>query len=244
MRLQGKTSIVTGAGSGIGRAIAETFAREGARVITVGRSAAALEKARQAAGELAKRLQPRPADVSDRAAVRELVGEVERDLGKIDILVNNAGINVPRRALRELAAEDFDSMVEINLTGAFNMIQAVLPGMRARGDGLIINVSSTAGVRAATVAGAGYAASKYGLSALSLSIGLEEGENGIRACLICPGEVNTPILDRRPAVPSPEQRARMLQPEDVAQAALLAATLHPRATIPQLIITPAIQKFS
>jgi NAD(P)-dependent dehydrogenase (short-subunit alcohol dehydrogenase family) len=108
---------------------------------------------------------------------------------------------------------------------------------------LIINISSTAGVRVSEVAGGGYSASKFGLAALSLQIGLEEGKNGIRSCMICPGEVNTPILDRRPVVPTPEQRARILQPEDLAQAALLMATLHPRATIPELIITPTIQRF-
>jgi NADP-dependent 3-hydroxy acid dehydrogenase YdfG len=123
-------------------------------------------------------------------------------------------------------------------------VHAVLPQMRQRRDGLIINISSIAGVRANKVAGGGYTASKFGLSALSLQIGLEEGQNGIRSCLICPGEVNTPILERRPVVPNEEQRARMLQPEDLAQVALLAATLDPRATIRELIITPTIQEFS
>ncbi len=116
--------------------------------------------------------------------------------------------------------------------------------MRERRQGLIINVSSVAGVRASVLAGTAYAASKFGMSALSLMIGLEEGANGIRSCMVCPGEVNTPILDDRPVVPTAEKRAVMLQPEDLAQAALFVATLHPRATVPELIITPTTQRYA
>ncbi len=243
MELTGKGAIVTGAGSGIGRAIALCFAREGARVVTVGRTALRLEQARQEAGGDAERLLPYAADVSDRPAVGRMAEWARQRLGSIHILVNNAGMNVPRRALAELSAEDFERMVEVNLNGAFYCIHEVLPAMRAQRDGLIINISSVAGVRASEIAGAGYSAAKFGLSALSLSIGLEEGQHGIRSCLICPGEVNTPILENRPVVPSEERRAQMLQPEDLAQTALLVATLHPRANIPQLVISPTIQKF-
>jgi NAD(P)-dependent dehydrogenase (short-subunit alcohol dehydrogenase family) len=116
--------------------------------------------------------------------------------------------------------------------------------MRSRRDGLIINVSSVAGVRASTLGGAGYTASKFGLSGLSKTIGMEEGKNGIRSCSICPGEVNTPILENRLVVPDAARRAVMLQPEDLAAAALLVATLHPRATIPEMIISPTIQEFN
>jgi NAD(P)-dependent dehydrogenase (short-subunit alcohol dehydrogenase family) len=243
MKLKGRSAIVTGAGSGIGQAIADCFAVEGARVVSVGRDSRKLEAARQAAGEAAERILPRPTDVSDRAAVHELIEWAAGELGAINILVNNAGTNVPRRALAELSPDDFEKMVNINLSGAFYCVYEVLPKMRAQQDGLIINISSVAGVRASPIGGAGYTASKFGLSGLSLTIGMEEGKNGIRSCLICPGEVNTPILDNRPVVPDAERRAQMLQPEDLAQAALLAATLHPRATIPEMVITPTIQKF-
>ena len=116
--------------------------------------------------------------------------------------------------------------------------------MRRRRDGLIINVTSVAGVRASVLGGSAYSASKFGASALSLMVGLEEGENGIRSCNICPGEVNTPILDDRPVPPSPEKRAAMLQPEDLARAALFLATLPPHATVPELIITPSLQQYA
>ena len=244
MKLEGKSAIVTGGGSGIGRAIAESFAREGAAVVTVGRNAEKLEAARQEAADAADRILPRALDVSDRAAVHDMVEWAEGELGKIDILVNNAGTNVPRRSLFELSADDFEKMVNINLNGAFYCVYEVLPKMRARRDGLIINVSSVAGVRASVIGGAGYTASKFGMAGLSMTIGLEEGANGIRSCLICPGEVNTPILEDRPVIPDAQARARMLQPEDLAQAALFVATLHPRACVPEMIITPRVQKFS
>ncbi len=244
MKLSGKTAVVTGAGSGIGRAIAECFAREGAHVVSVGRSAKKLEQARSAAGDAGERIIPYAADVSERAKVDALFQWAEEKLGTIDILVNNAGVNVVKRTMRDLSPEDFEKMINVNLTGAFLCIRAVLPKMRARGGGLIINVSSIAGVRASVLGGAGYSASKFGLSALSLTVGMEEGRNGIRSCMICPGEVNTPLLDDRAVVPGAEQRALMLQPEDLAQAALLIATLHPRATIPELIITPTVYSFS
>ena len=116
--------------------------------------------------------------------------------------------------------------------------------MRRRREGLIINVTSIAGVRASVLGGAAYSASKFGATALSLMVGLEDGENGIRSCNVCPGEVNTPILEERPVVPSAEKRAAMLQPEDLAQAALFLATLPARATVPELIIAPANQRYA
>ncbi len=243
MKLKGKNALVTGGGSGIGRGIAECFAREGARVVIVGRTAAKLEAVRDEAGEAGERILPCVADARDRTSVQEAVAWATRQLGSVDILVNNAGTNVARRAIKDLSPDDFELMIETNLNGPFYFVHAVLPQMRERGEGLLINISSTAGVRVSEVAGGGYSASKFGLAALSLQIGLEEGKNGIRSCMICPGEVNTPILDRRPVVPSPEQRARILQPEDLAQAALLIATLHPRATIPEMILTPTLQQF-
>ena len=244
MKLEGQGVIVTGAGSGIGEAVAACFAREGARVAAWGRHLDKLERARGRAGGAADRLLPRAVDVADLAAVREAAQWAVEELGGVDILVNNAGANVARRALRELSAADFDRVVDVNLRGVFHCIHALLPYMRRRGSGLVITVSSVAGLRAGVLSGAAYCASKFGASALSLMVGLEEGENGIRSCLVCPGEVDTPILDDRPVVPTPEKRAAMLQPEDLAHAALFLATLPPRATVPELIITPATQRYA
>ena len=244
MKLEGKTAIVTGAGSGIGRAITLCFAQEGARVVAVGRNQKKLEDTRFASGEAAQRVLPRSADVSDRDAVRALVQWAEQQFGPTNILVNNAAINVKRRWLDELTTEDFESIVDVALKGAFYCLHEVLPGMRSRGDGLIINVSSIAGLRANKISGASYIAAKFGLSGLSRGVGLEEGPRGIRSCVIYPGEVDTPLLEDRPQVPPPEARKKMLQPEDLAAAALFVAALPPRATVPDLVITPTIQGFS
>ena len=244
MNLEGKGAIVTGAGTGIGEAIARLFAREGAEVVTVGRTRQTLERARELAGGAGARLHPRVADVSDPKAVDSLVQWARDRLGQIDILVNNAGINVKDRALAEVDREGFDAVVRVNLNGPFYLMQAVLPDMRERGDGVVITVSSIAGIRSGVVPGIAYNASKHGARALSLSAHLEEGANGIRCCVICPGEVDTPILSVRPAPPTADRRAQILQPDDLAQAALFVATLHPRATVPELVIAPTVQPYS
>lgn len=244
MRLTGKAAIVTGAGSGIGEAVATSFAREGADVVTVGRTLSKLDEARAHAGSAGDRIHAYALDVSDAKGVETMVGWALGKFSKIDILVNNAGTNVPDRKLSELTRADFDRVIDVNLNGPFYLMHAVLPGMRERRDGVIITVSSIAGVRTSVLAGASYSASKHGVRSLSLAAHLEEGPLGIRSCVISPGEVNTPILDRRPVVPSDEKRALMLQPEDVAQAALLVATLHPRACIPDLVIAPTNQAYS
>jgi NAD(P)-dependent dehydrogenase (short-subunit alcohol dehydrogenase family) len=242
-KLTGKGALITGGGSGIGLAIAQSFAGEGAAVVIAGRSPERLDAALAEAGSLASHIAARPADVSSREQVRELVAWSEDHLAGIDILVNNAGINVKHRALAELSVEDWEKVIEINLNGSFYCIHEVLPRMRERNSGLIINISSTAGIRVSEIAGPGYSVSKHGMSALSLATGMEEREHGIRSCLICPGEVNAPILDHRP-VPVPEEKRRqILQPEDIAAAALFVATLPPRATVPQLVITPSHARF-
>jgi NAD(P)-dependent dehydrogenase (short-subunit alcohol dehydrogenase family) len=243
MTLTNRVVLVTGGGSGIGAAIATAFAAAGAQVMLVGRREAALR-------EVAASVMQGPlvrwhaADVSKRDQVTRAVERTIAACGQIDILINNAGINVAQRKLAVLEPADWDALMAVNATGAFNMIHAVLPGMRERKDGMIINIASIAGVRPSALAGAAYNASKHALTALSTSVALEEAENGIRASLIAPGEVNTPLLDRRPVVPSPEARARILQPEDVAAAALFVASLHPRASVPQLILNPTIYPFS
>jgi NADP-dependent 3-hydroxy acid dehydrogenase YdfG len=184
-----------------------------------------------------------PIDVADRPAVNETVQQILKQFGPVDILVNNAGINTNPRSIAEVVPEDWDRTVAINLTGAFNFIRAVLPGMRERSEGLVINISSIAGLRAGKVAGAAYSASKHAMISLNDSLNAEENDNGIRACVICPGEVNTPILDLRVEPVSAERRAQILQPEDVSAAALFVANLPARACVPILVIKPTTQSF-
>jgi NADP-dependent 3-hydroxy acid dehydrogenase YdfG len=241
-RFTDKTVIVTGAGTGIGRAVAVDFVKEGARVAFVGRR---LEKLKEAAAGLPETQAACYAcDVADRAAVNAIARQVVDQFGPVDILVNNAGTNTNPRSVAEVDPDDWDRTVAINLTGAFNFVRAVLPGMRERKAGLIINVSSIAGLRASKLSGAAYSASKHGMVALTHSINEEEKDYSIRSCVICPGEVNTPIIDLRPEPVSEERRANMLQPEDVSAAALFVASLPSRVCIPLLVIKPTSQIFS
>src|SRR5215211_5057745 len=180
MLLEGRVALVTGGGSGVGAAIARRFAEAGAQVAIVGRRAEQLA-ATGAEISAGKPVRPFVADVVDRAQVQALVDQLIQAFGRIDIVVNNAGVNIPARRLEELTAEDWDLLMDVNATGAFNMIQAVLPHMRTQRDGVIINISSISGLRASTLAGAAYSASKHALNALSKVVGQEEEQNGIRA---------------------------------------------------------------
>ena len=233
--------VVTGAGTGVGLAIAEGFVNEGANVAFVGRR---LEKLEEAAADFPQdRVMICSCDVSDRMAVNEMMNQVIDRFGTVDILVNNAGINTSPRSTGEVDPGDWDQIVDINLNGVFNTIRAALPKMREQKDGLIINISSIAGIRGSKLSGAAYAASKHGVVALSQTLNEEEKDNNIRSCAICPGEIDTPILDQRPVPVSPEHRARILKVEDLAAAALFVAAYPPRVTIPILVIKPTSQVF-
>ena len=243
MELGDKTALVTGGGSGIGLGIALALARQGCRVAITGRSQQKLlDAAAQFEGQPA--ILSRPCDVSDRAAVDSLFAWFAGQLGPLDILVNSAGINVPNRKITEVRPDDWDRMLAINATGAFNCIYAALPAMRSRRSGLIVNISSIAGKRAMKLGGVGYCASKFALTALGTTVGLEERANGIHVTNIYPGEVNTPILAQRPTPTPPEKLAQMLLPDDIAALVVAIAKLPPRALVPELIITPLYQEYS
>jgi NADP-dependent 3-hydroxy acid dehydrogenase YdfG len=233
------TALVTGAGSGIGRASAIGLAKIGVRVALVGRDPSKLEATRQLVGRDDTLVEP--CDVADRSGVDAMASRVlDAFGGTIDVLVCNAGTNVRDRSLDKLSPGDWDKMILTNLTGAFNLVHAFLPSMRSKGNGLIIQVCSIAGLRASLLGGVGYSASKFGQAALGIGIGREEGPKGIRSSVIYPGEVNTPILENRP-VPVPQARKdAILQPEDVAAAVCFLAQLPARANIPELVIKPTV----
>lgn len=234
-------AIVTGAGTGIGRAVARAFVDAGMRVALWGRRLDTLE---QAALDLdPQRVYLTVCDVADRAQVQTAVDALQAQWGAVDVLVNNAGINTNPRSIADVDPADWDRTVAINLTGVFNATRAVLPIMRAQRSGIVINVASIAGLRASQVAGAAYSATKHGVVALSNSLNDEQVEYGIRACALCPGEVETPILEQRVENVSAERRAAMLQPQDVAAAALFVVRLPPRACVPLLVIKPTVQSF-
>jgi NAD(P)-dependent dehydrogenase (short-subunit alcohol dehydrogenase family) len=238
--LSGRVALVTGAGTGIGRAVAELFAREGARVALNGRRQEPLEEVAAAIRSAGGDALVAPADLTDPEAVERLTHDVLERWGQIDVLVNNAGLNVPRRALAELSVEDWRAVIDADLTAPFLLCRAVLPSMRERGQGTIINVSSMAAKRSSLLSGPAYGAAKAGLNSFSESLNVAERANGIRSCTVCPGEVATPIMKLRPYPPSDEAMATMLQPEDVAEAALLVAALPQRAAIDEILIRPTV----
>lgn len=243
MDLTGKVAIVTGAGSGMGRAIAHQFADAGCRVAALGRTESKLQETvatYSGTGSIA----PRVCDVSSREQVTSLAEWVKQEFGTVHILVNNAGVNIRDRQVAKLSPDDWEYLIRVNLNGPFYMISAFLPMMREQKEGLVINISSIAGLRPSPLGGAAYSASKFGMNALTGVLALEEGKNGIRSTVICPGEAETPILDQRPEPVSAERRAQMLQAEDIAEAALFVARLHPRAHVPELVIKPTVQDFA
>lgn len=235
------SAVVVGGGTGIGEGIALEFAARGAKVLIGGRRVEPLNAvAEKASGEVLCET----IDVADRDSVKAFVESAIASLGQIDILVNCAGINVAKRTLADLDPADWDRMMGINATGLFNLLHFVLPGMRQRQDGLVISVSSIAGLRALELAGVGYCASKFANSVIGTYGGLEDGKNGIRFTNIYPGEVETPLLDQRPVPVSAERRALMLQPADVAAAAAMVAELPARAHVMDLTIKPTVQMFA
>jgi NADP-dependent 3-hydroxy acid dehydrogenase YdfG len=239
-----RTALVTGAGSGMGRAIAETLARDGLRVALIGRDRAKLEAVRSGLDpEAAERVAIEPGDVADRAAIGAIVDRTLKAFGSIDIRVCNAGTNVRKRQLDVLDPADWDTMIATNLTGAYNLVHFALPSMMARKKGLVIQVCSISGVRASLLGGVGYSASKFGQAALGIGLGREVHGLGIRSTVIYPGEVNTPILDNRPVPVSAERKAAILQPEDVAAAVEFLVKLPERANVPELVITPTADDF-
>ncbi|MGE5129182.1 MAG: SDR family oxidoreductase [Sphingomonadaceae bacterium] len=242
--LKGKVAWITGGGSGIGLAGALELARAGAHVVISGRNArsnesglAELKKAGSAEATLL--------DVGDRAAVERTAADIEKRHGRIDILVTSAGTNIGggKRNFKTLSLDGWDDVVRINLNGLFYCCYAVLPGMRARKDGVIVNISSWAGRYASMLTGPAYNATKRAVIAVTESINMEECANGIRATSILPGEVATPILEKRPVPPSAEERARMAQAEDFGRAILFVATMPARTCVNELVMAPTWNRF-
>ena len=229
-----KTAVITGAGSGVGAAVALALAKQDWRVALLGRRREPLETvAAQIPGALVI-----PCDVGNADDVAAMGQRVLAEFGSVEVLVNAAGTNVPHRALEVLTLADYHEMMNANLNGAYYCVQAFLPQMRAQGSGTVVNIISDAGKAASPKAGPGYVISKFGMAGLTSAINAEERTRGVRACAIFPGDINTPILDKRPAPPDAAARAKMMQPEDIAECVLLAVNLPPRAIIEELIVRP------
>jgi NADP-dependent 3-hydroxy acid dehydrogenase YdfG len=180
----------------------------------------------------------KPSDMGKAAAVQKVADFIQQKLGRLDVMVNNAGLNITERRWSNLKPEGVKELVEGNLTSAFHGVLAALPIMRAQKDGLFIHTASMAGRFVSPLSGAGYTASKHGVVAMSHSLNMEECGNGIRSTVMCPGEVRTPILDKRPNKLSAKELAEMVQPEDCGALVKFLASQPPHVCINEVLITP------
>jgi serine 3-dehydrogenase len=230
--LRDQVVVVAGASSGMGRETAILFAREGAKVMA---SARRVDRLRE--------LEPygisvHVADATDPAAMEGLAQAALKEYGRIDILVYATGTNIPDRALTRLTTELWDMMVGVNLNGAYYATRAVLPSMREQKSGSIYYISSKSAV-IPDESGASYQAAKRGLAGLAQAIRVEEKDNGIRTCVVCPGLTDTEIILKRPVKTPAETMAKALQAEDVAELVVALARLPARAWVPEVQLFPA-----
>jgi len=233
-----KNAVVTGAGTGVGQAVALALVKQGWHVAIVGRRAETLKETVERAGAGKDKLLVCPCDIGDNNAVARMGQQILAKFGAVEVLVNAAGTNAPKRALEVLSLEDYHTIIDANLNGAYYITQAFLPAMRAQKSGTIVHIVSDAGKQASPKSGPAYVMSKFGLAGLTQSINAEERGNGIRACAIFPGDIDTPLLDKRPSPPPAEARAKMMRAEDIAECVMLAINLPSRAVVEELIIRP------
>jgi NADP-dependent 3-hydroxy acid dehydrogenase YdfG len=236
--LKGKVAWITGAGSGIGLAGAMALAEAGVTVVMSGRRRDKLEAEAQNIRAAGGEAEVEALDVTDAPAVNKVAAAVLARHGGIDILVNSAGLNTPNRFWKDQTVEGWNHVIRSNLDGSFYTTLAVIPSMRARKDGLIINVSSWSGVYHPKLSGGAYNASKHAVVAMTETINMEECVNGIRACALCPAETATEIMDKRPIPPSAEERARMLQPEHLGKTIRFIAEMPPGVCFNQIVVSP------
>jgi 3-oxoacyl-[acyl-carrier protein] reductase len=230
-RLDGKVAIVTGSSSGIGKAIALTFAREGARVVVAARHKALCERTAAQIRRDGGDALVVPTDVTDDQQVERLIAATVAAFGRLDLLVNNAGV-VSHGRLADTSTAEFDRVLDTNLRGVFLCCRAAYRQMKKNGGGMIINMSSVAGVQAWEGTGV-YSASKFGLMGLTKALAFEGRRHNIKVCAICPGRVANELVD---ASPREIERSRMISPFDIAETAVYLATLGPNAIVHQIVV--------
>jgi NADP-dependent 3-hydroxy acid dehydrogenase YdfG len=236
--LAGRVAWVTGAGSGIGEAAALALAAEGAAIALSGRRREPLQTVADRIVKAGGKALVAPADLGEQEAANRIAGAIAREFGRLDILVNNAGANVLERSWAQLAPERVKTVLDANLNSAFYCSVAALHIMRPQKDGLLIHTASWAGRFVGLVSGAVYSAAKHGVVAMSYSINMEEFQNGIRSTVLCPAEVATPILDRRPKPVTAEERARMIQPQNMADLIVYIAQQPASICVNEVVISP------
>lgn len=233
-----KTIVITGAGSGVGQAVAIRFARMSWNIALIGRRKEKLNETAKLCQNTGTEVLVCPCDIMEPKSVMSMADTVMAKFGTVHALVNSAGVNTPDRSLRNLKWEDYRRIMGTNLDGAYLCIRAFLDQMRRIKEGTIVNINSDAGKFAYTIAGHAYSASKFGLVGLTQAINNEERNNGIRACNIFPGEINTELLDKRPDPPNAEYREQILQPYDLAETVAFVVTMPQRVMIEEMLIRP------
>lgn len=236
--LSGKVAWITGGGSGIGEAGARALAAAGALVIVSGRHQVELDRVAESIRSSGGEAEGVACDVSDAQTVQQAADGMLRLYGHVDILVTSAGTNIGKRFWKEVTPAEWDQVVTVDLNGVTHSILAVLPSMRARKEGTVIIISSWAGRFPAYAAGPAYNAAKAALVAVGQSFNMEEGANGLRATVILPGEVATPLLKKRPLPPPQKEIDRMLQPEDLGATIRFVAELPLRVCVNEILISP------
>ena len=237
-KLAGKIVWVTGAGTGIGEGAAMALAAEGATLVLTGRRAGPLEEVAGRIKAAGGEAHVQPGDMTSAAAVKGIANWIEGKFGRLDIFVANAGINILDRGWDKIDAEGVDTVLHGNLDSVFYGAIAVLPIMRRQQGGQIIVTASMAGRWVGLMSGPAYVAAKHGVVAACHTINMQECVNGIRCTAVLPGEVATPILDKRPVPVSAEERNRMAQKEDVGDLIRYIACLPAHVVINEVMICP------
>jgi NADP-dependent 3-hydroxy acid dehydrogenase YdfG len=238
--LDGQVAIVTGGGTGIGECTAHLLAAEGAQVVICGRRQARVDTVARAVEKAGGRCAARAVDLEDPDAAAAFVAWTLERWGRVDVLVNNAGHSSHARSIRWTGRKEWDSVMAVNLTAVYVLTQAVLPGMIERKSGTVVTVGSLAALKAGLIGGAAYGAAKAAVRNLMAHVHNTLRNQGIRATIVMPAEVDTPILDKRPHNPDAAARATMMQAEDVARVIHLAVTLPPRTVIEEIVLSPTI----
>lgn len=229
---------VTGGASGIGQAGAEALAADGWTVVISGRRPDALAATAEKVRTSGAVVDVFPLDVTNADEITAVTDAILAKHGRIDLLVNSAGLNLPKRSWEDMELKGWDQIVDVNLNGLLYCMRAVLPAMRAQKDGCIINVASWAGRIVSQATGPAYNATKHAVLALTHSFNMDECQNGLRACCLCPAEVATPIMKMRPVPPSDEVMARMLRPEDIGRTIAFVANMPPHVCVNEVLISP------
>ena len=240
--LKGKVAIITGAGTGIGRETALMFAEAGADLALAGRRLKPLDEVAGLAATHGVKAETRSVDLEDGEAAASLGSWAISQFGRVDILVNNAGHSSKVRSLRYVQPDEWQSVFNVNVEGVYRLTQSVLANMIANGEGTVITVSSMAALNPGLMGGAPYSAAKAASLNMVRGMNTELAELGVRACAIMPGEVDTPILENRPRPPDANDRATMMQAEDIARAIFLCAAMPQRTIVEQVVMMPTVRR--